>query len=281
MRIFKEHIKLDVAFPLSIEHPIMEPFHLESPTYHYHDCIEISCVKQGRGCYVVNGKKHMMETGDVILFNSMEPHYWEVFPPENMDQPVLLFSPALLGSGESSRSDYPYLQIFSEKSTNFSNKLPTGHPGTKDIFNLLLDMTLEYENKQIGYRMMLRGKLLQLITTLVRSFQDESKAMEDLHSKQGQLERLSSTLEFINANYIHDLRLADAASEACMSSSYFSTFFSKTLGLSFKEYLIRLRIEHAMELMHTTNKSITEIALESGFNSLSNYYKAYKKYRLT
>ncbi|MCA1075347.1 hypothetical protein K9O30_16790 [Clostridium bowmanii] len=39
-----------------------------------------------------------------------------------------------------------------------------------------------------------------------------------------------------------------------------------------------LSINDAVELIGTTHKSITEIAIESGFNNLSNYYKAYKKY---
>jgi AraC-like DNA-binding protein len=280
MQIIKENIKLDSTFPLKIENSVIEPCHFESPIFHWHDCIEISYVKKGRGCYVVNGNEYIMEPGDVIIFNSLEPHFWKAFPPENMIQPVLVFSPSLIWSGETNIFDYQYLKVFSEKSTNFSNKLPPKHPVTKEIFNLLIEMSLEYENKQVGYKLMLKAKLLQLITYLIRFFQDDSKSLEDTRIKQSQLERLNSSLEFINANYIKDIRLSQVASIACMSSSYFSTFFSKTLGLPFKEYLIRLRIKHAAGLLNTTNKSITEIALESGFNNLSNYYKAYKKYNV-
>lgn len=280
MQIFKENIVLESNFPLKIENSVIVPCHLESPIFHWHDCIEISYIKKGRGCYVVNGIEYIMEHGDVIIFNSLEPHCWEAFPPESMTQSVLVFSPCLIWSGETNIFDYQYLKIFSEKSTNFSNKLPPDHPITKEIFNLLIEMSLEYENKQVGYKLMLKANLLQLITYLIRYFQDDSKSLEDTHIKQGQLERLNSALEFINANYISDIRLSHAASKACMSSSYFSSFFSKTLGLSFKEYLIRLRIKHATKLLNTTHKSITEIALESGFNNLSNYYKAYKKYKL-
>ncbi|MBU3113260.1 AraC family transcriptional regulator [Clostridium lacusfryxellense] len=278
MQIIKENIKLDSTFPLKIHTAIIEPDHLESPIFHWHDCIEISYVKKGRGFYVVNGKKYIMEPGDVIIVNSLEPHCWEVFPPENMIQPVLLFSSSLIWSGETNIFDYQYLEPFSKKITNFSNKLPHNNPATKNIFDLLISMSIEYENKQIGYKLMLKAKLLEIITTLIRHFQDNTKAFEDVHIKQGKIERLNSTLEFINSNYINDIRLAQGASIACMSISYFSTFFSNTLGLSFKEYIIRLRINHALELINTTHKSITEIAMESGFNNLSNYYKAYKKY---
>ena len=278
MQIVKEHIKLDSTFPLKIENSTIEPCHLESPIFHWHDCIEISYVKKGIGFYVVNGKEYRMGPGDVIIFNALEPHCWEAFPPESMIQSVLIFSPSLIWSGETNVFDYQYLKVFSEKSTNFSNKLPSGHSKTKEIFNLLIEISREYENKQVGYKLMIKAMLLQLITNLIRFFQDDSKAYEDMHIKKAQLERLNGALEFINANYTKDIRLTLVASKAFMSKSYFSTFFSKTLGLSFKEYLIRLRIKHVVELRNTTNKSITEIAMESGFNNLSNYYKACKKY---
>lgn len=278
MQMIKENIKLDSTFPFKIHTAIIEPGHLESPIFHWHDCIEISYVKKGRGCYVVNGKRYIMGLRDVIIVNSLEPHCWEVFPPENMIQPVLVFSSSLIWSGETNIFDYQYLKPFSKKSTNFSNKLPHNHPATKNIFNLLVEMSLEYENKQLGYKLMLKAKLLEIITNLIRFFQDNTKDFEDVHIKQVKLERLNTTLEFINSNYINDIRLAQGASIACMSIGYFSTFFSNTLGLSFKEYIIRLRINHAIELIGTTHKSITEIAMESGFNNLSNYYKAYRKF---
>ena len=276
----KEDIKLNSTFPLKIEKVVIEPCLTEILKIHWHDCIEISYVNKGRGCYLVGGKKYIMEPGDVIIFNSLEPHSWEALPPDSMIQTVLVFSSSLIWSGETNIFDYQYLKPFAQKNINFSNKLPPDHLTTKKIYNLLVEMSQEYENKQLGYKLMLKAKLLEIITNLVRSFQDETKAFEDVHIKQGQLERLNTTLEFINLNYLKDIRLAHGAAKACMSTSYFSTFFSKTLGLSFKEYLIRLRIKHAIDLINTTHKSITEIAMESGFNNLSNYYKAYNKYHI-
>ncbi|MBC7959914.1 MAG: AraC family transcriptional regulator [Vallitaleaceae bacterium] len=281
MHIIKESIKLDSAFPLLIQNAVIEPSHLEFPIYHWHDCIEISYVRKGRGRYVVNGKEFIMEPGDIILFNSLEPHAWEALPPDSMMQPVLIFSPTLIWSLDTNVFDYQYLKPFSEKSSNFNNKLPTSHPATQEILRLLTEISFEYENKAVGYQLMIKAKLLQIITNLIRYFQDDRKELEDVHIKQGHLERLNTTLEFINANYLKDIRLMEAASEACMSAGYFSAFFSKTIGISFKEYLIRLRIKHALDLTHTTHKSVTEIALESGFNNLSNYYKANKRYKMS
>jgi len=62
-----------------------------------------------------------------------------------------------------------------------------------------------------------------------------------------------------------------------MNSSYFSRVFKGTVGVSFIEYLIRLRISNAESLIKTTQLSIIDIAEECGLSSVSNFYSAYKK----
>jgi len=124
---------------------------------------------------------------------------------------------------------------------------------------------------------MIKAKLLNVITNLIRYFQDSNKAIEDISIKREQLLRLGAALQYIKSNYLKDIRLKEVADITFMNSNYFSTFFKKAVGLSFKEYVIKLRLNHSIE-MTGTNKSITEIAAESGFNSISNYYKAYNKF---
>lgn len=277
MNITKQDIILNPNFPLEVMDVIIDPF-MEEPSYHWHDCLEISYVKKGRGRYLVDGREYIMEPGDVIIFNNIEPHTWKAFPPEPMVQPVLVFNPSLIWSGEANLFDYQYLRPFLERSTNFSNKLPGNNVATKEIFMLLLQIDEEYKNKPIGYKLMIKAKLLQIITTLIRYFQDDKKTSEDISVKQEQLARLQTVLDFINNNFTQDIRLTDAASIAYMNCNYFSTFFKKTMGLSFKEYIIKLRVTHASKLLKVGNKSTTEVACESGFNSISNFYKAYKKF---
>jgi Bacterial regulatory helix-turn-helix proteins, AraC family. len=63
-----------------------------------------------------------------------------------------------------------------------------------------------------------------------------------------------------------------------MSPNYFSTIFKQTLGISFSEYLARLRISKAISLIHDTDRTLVDIAADCGFNSMSNFYRAYQKY---
>ena len=63
-----------------------------------------------------------------------------------------------------------------------------------------------------------------------------------------------------------------------MSSNYFSSYFRKVTNIGFSEYVTRLRIMHARELLRNTDRSVTDIAMECGFNNISNFYRLYKKH---
>lgn len=67
------------------------------------------------------------------------------------------------------------------------------------------------------------------------------------------------------------------ADRAGLSPSYFSKKFRAVTGMGMKEYLSYVRLEHASKELQSTDHSITEVAINSGFSD-SNYFKdAFKK----
>ena len=58
----------------------------------------------------------------------------------------------------------------------------------------------------------------------------------------------------------------------------FSSYFRKVTNISFSDYVTRMRINHARELLREGKKNVTEIAMECGFNNISNFYRLYKKH---
>jgi AraC-like DNA-binding protein len=83
--------------------------------------------------------------------------------------------------------------------------------------------------------------------------------------------------EFINANHTEDLSLSAAAQAAHMSTFYFCKQFKKATGLSFTEYLSRVRIEKAKEQLLKPNARVSEVAYEVGFQSLTHFNRVFKK----
>jgi len=83
--------------------------------------------------------------------------------------------------------------------------------------------------------------------------------------------------EFIAANHAEDLSLAIVAKAAHMSTFYFCKQFKKATGLSFTEYLGRVRIEKAKEQLLKPNVRVSEVAYEVGFQSLTHFNRVFKK----
>lgn len=72
------------------------------------------------------------------------------------------------------------------------------------------------------------------------------------------------------------LRLPQIARECGVSASHLSRVFHHAAGLTFHEYVVRRRVEHARHLVLTTDRPITHIAFQSGFGSLSQFNRAFR-----
>ncbi len=82
---------------------------------------------------------------------------------------------------------------------------------------------------------------------------------------------IDDAIKYINNNYQYPITLPSLAKLLNLNSSYLSSKFKSINGIGFKEYLNNVRIGHAEKLLIETKKSITDIALECGFES-SNYF---------
>lgn len=88
---------------------------------------------------------------------------------------------------------------------------------------------------------------------------------------------VAKAIEYMKENYSRNISLQDVADHVAISKNYFSELFKKNTGQTFIDYLIRLRLSHASELLRTTTLKIYEIAEMSGFNDVKYFSKVFKK----
>lgn len=88
---------------------------------------------------------------------------------------------------------------------------------------------------------------------------------------------ISSACEYIHLHYSEPINLPFISASVFLSSSYFSQLFKKETGLSFGEYLEKIRIHHSQILLCTTNKTIEEIAEQVGFSNQNYFTRIFKK----
>jgi len=85
-------------------------------------------------------------------------------------------------------------------------------------------------------------------------------------------------LAFLQREYANgDLTLSYVADHFYITSSYLSTFFKENVGDTFLNYLTKLRIDHAKQLIRTTNLPMGEIATKVGYASGNTFTRIFKK----
>jgi two-component system, response regulator YesN len=107
----------------------------------------------------------------------------------------------------------------------------------------------------------LSGAIGEIAALVARVYEKRSRSL------------VRNAMKYIDEHYREDLGYKDVAKEVFVSPSYFLSLFKRETGITFVDYLTELRIERAKSLLATTEKSISEIAFEIGFNN-SNYFSS-------
>jgi len=89
--------------------------------------------------------------------------------------------------------------------------------------------------------------------------------------------RIKIVNQYLYDNLINPIKINDVAALVNMTPSAFSHFFKKRTQRSFSDYLSDLRIGNAAKLLIESEKTISEICFESGFNNISNFNRAFKE----
>jgi AraC-like DNA-binding protein len=107
-----------------------------------------------------------------------------------------------------------------------------------------------------------------------RTLATSSYAKVDVESDS---RRVLKVKNYINKNYMEEIRLNTLADLAGMSPSAFSRFFKLHTGKNLSEYIIEIRLGFASRALVDTTRGISEISFDCGFNNLSNFNRIFKR----
>jgi AraC family transcriptional regulator len=89
---------------------------------------------------------------------------------------------------------------------------------------------------------------------------------------------LSAALSYVHARFLENFSVGDLARACGLSASHLSHLFKAVLHESPVDYRNKLRVAHALEKLRAADDKITAIALESGFQSLSQFHALFKRF---
>ena len=128
---------------------------------------------------------------------------------------------------------------------------------------------LEIGRKMPGYTQLVEG-YYEIMLRFRANIQDVASNSE----KQNYLKAKA----YIEKHYAENLTLNILADEIHMNPYYFSVYFKKNAGINFKDYVCKIRLEHAVPLLLSSDKKTYEIAVEVGFTDARTFSEAFQRH---
>lgn len=272
MIIKYEKIELPNDFPFMLSNVMHAPFESMGDKYHWHDCFELSYAKSGNGRYDFQNRQYTLDKGELMVINNVEPHHMAA-GGKGLNQIIIVFDPSLVWSGSKNLLDYNYIKTFVDRGDGFNNKISKDDPYFEEVSKIINDLEEEFKNKTPGWQLMIKARLLELLTLLYRQFRPQNSG----EGKRHKLIRLSPVLSKIEEEFTSDLTAKDMAHILHVTPQYFSQIFKETIGINFINYIILRRISLAKDKLKTTNIGITEIAYLCGFKNLSYFNETFRE----
>lgn len=171
----------------------------------------------------------------------------------------------------------PFTDAFGLQALNRIYEHPSNHfsPEIQDkIYHIFLNMLDEYEKESPYRNFMLQCMLFEVLILIM----EERLPDNDVTIYSTPLTPpIIEALYYMEKHYPDKLSLGTVAGVSGFSPAHFSKVFQAQLGSSYSEYLSNIRLKHVQELLLTTKKTITEIALETGYTYPGNLTEQFKR----
>lgn len=274
MLFFKEETSLPKDFAFDMFERSGEP--QNDPCYlHYHDFLEINYVMDGTGRNIIENVSYKLIPGDIYIINNHERHY--AFYDGKLRLMVIIFNADLIW--QSDDFDYSYIRMFFDRNVNFSNCIRRECPISPQISAIILEMWDEWNGKQEGYKLVIKALLMKMLSILYRYFKSIAESEDCLKFHHSSYERIRDVIFYIHENYQKPISLEYLSSIALMNKNYLSTYFKRAMKININQYIQKLRVNHACMLLRSTQKSILDICLESGFTNVTYFNKVFKAHK--
>lgn len=242
---------------------------------HTHKDIELNLICNCRGCQrIVGDSAETLEFYDLALVGENLIHGWnQNGQPRDrqMREITIQWSPSILSDELLDKTQFsPIKKLFEKKDK--------GIVFNQDTIRDILPKFEELVRPQPGFMRYL--KFLEILYLLsvsegyrvlsTSSFIQSSDS--DIYSK-----RIQKVKDYISNNYAETIKLEELAEMVGLTATSFSRFFRKLTGQTVSDYILDARLGNAIRNLVDTDKTISEICYEAGFNNLSNFNRLFKK----
>lgn len=270
-------IKFNPQSPLTIQgHENNFGFQRHKPevmaTSHWHGHIEINYLFNCSADYLINGKKISVPEGRMIIFWASIPHQMT----------------AAYGKGEMVNIYIPLSAFLSWKlHGEFLEEILNGEVLVADSLHPTDEhSTLMWQQDLAKHHHHLVLQVIDEIRNRIKRMSLEPYSTFNLSKHEHYIEKKSlvsglphiqAILRFIADNYDQKLTIDQIAKHVGLHPNYAMKLFNQVMKISIKQYINKLRLQHAQALLVDTNNAVLNIALEAGFGSISRFYDIFHR----
>jgi len=238
---------------------------------HSHKNFELNLITSGSGRRIVGNHISSYAKGDLVLLGPNIMHCWEILETEPEMDPECIVTHFYENLISSDFFKIPELEPVVDLMNKAGGGILFKGPLTEKVAATLKRMVnLKGLDKYV--------ELLKVFSYLLQIEDKEYLALPSSlpHTYDKDQDHINKIYEYVFQNIQEGINLRDASSLVCMEPSSFCRYFKKKTNQTFMDYVKSVRIGIAAKLLAETDKQITQICYECGYNNLANFNHYFK-----
>lgn len=223
---------------------------------HYHSAVEIMRVLDGTVSVLFNDVYKECKKGDIVFFPPSVMHGVKALD-EKASIKGVTFEHSVLGRLDETRTNEELLR----SGAHLQQVMSEGQKGYRELSECLDCFDKAYGDYSLAGKLKMKGALIGMMGVIVDEFR-----LETLKHDKNAI-RLALALDYVRLHYTEKISVNELSEIVHVCDDRVIRLFKEVTGRTPVEYIMSLRIEHALKLLGSTDMSIAEIADESGFGS--------------
>lgn len=253
---------------------VMMNFEQEDNESHDHHFFELAYVTGGSAAHTLNGKSGSLKAGDYFIMDYGSVHRYENC--KNFTLINCLFLPEVI---DETLQDCRSLEQLLRGCLIRYYRMALGEVWADRIFHdadgrvgqLLLGMVEEYREKRLGSAEIFRCRLTEILILTLRMLVQPQK-----HYAESTV--VTKLIRYVDVSYKEKLTLRMFCDRQHYSLSYVSRRFKQETGMTFREYLQKVRMEKCCELLSGSDMTVSEAAAAVGYEDMQFFHEIFRKY---
>lgn len=240
---------------------------------HWHEHLQFFLFSKGHARIRCSGKDMIVGKGDILTINANEMHYGENLGG-TLEFYLIRIDFNLLLSHQPDLCQTKYIQPLAHNRILFKNRI-IGDP----LFAACIKKIIkEHHDQRPGFELALKALIYEAIVFLLRGHLKSIETEEECGRRLKLMDRFNDLIIYLETHYQEKTDLDRMAEIANLSKHHFCRLFKQLTGHAPGDYLNRIRIRKAAELLRENAMSVTEAAKETGFDDVNYFSRCFKKY---